>query len=90
MLPVEWTTRARGDLARIVKYITVRNPSAATAFLIAVQERVRRLPENAELYREGRRVGTRELVISPNYLIVYRITRSAIKVIAVAHTRKQL
>ena len=33
--------------------------------------------------------GTREIVVHPNYVVVYRVTASAIEVINVLHSRQQ-
>jgi toxin ParE1/3/4 len=88
MLPVKWSTRARGNLAKIVDYIAVRNPSAAVSFLQTVQERVERLRLHPGMYQQGRTAGTREMVIHPNYIVVYRASRSEITIVAVVHTRK--
>jgi len=42
-----------------------------------------------ELYRPGLVAGTREIVVHPNYVVIYRVTISAIEIINVLHSRQQ-
>jgi len=46
------------------------------------------LPENTHLYRFGRMPGTREIVVRPNYLVIYRVT-DQIDILAVLHARQK-
>lgn len=39
------------------------------------------------LYRTGRIAGTREIVVHPNYIVVYRVT-DHLEVLNVLHSRK--
>jgi plasmid stabilization system protein ParE len=41
------------------------------------------------MYRAGRVEGTREAVVHPNYIIVYRIGTEAVEILDVLHTRRQ-
>ena len=41
------------------------------------------------MYRTGRVSGTREAIVHPNYLIIYRVTEDAVIVAAVMHARQQ-
>ena len=41
------------------------------------------------LYRAGRVKGTRELVVRPNYVLVYRVLPDAVEVLRVLHATQQ-
>jgi plasmid stabilization system protein ParE len=41
------------------------------------------------MYRAGRVPGTRETVVHPNYILVYRVTAEAVEIVNVLHTRQQ-
>ena len=89
MLSVRWASEAAGDLADIISYIEERNPVAAAELLNDILQTVERLPEMPFLFRPGRVPGTREVVIRPNYLVVYKVGASAIEVLRVLHARRQ-
>ena len=89
MLGVRWASEAAGDLADIISYIEERNPLAAGQLLDDILQTVERLPDMPFLFRPGRVPGTREVVIRPNYLVVYKVGESVIDVLRVLHARRQ-
>ena len=89
MLPVLWRNKARQSLTQINDYIADRNPTAAQRLKDAIEQAVSNLPQHPYLYRPGLVAGTREIVAHPNYVVVYRVTASAIEVINVLHSRQQ-
>lgn len=40
------------------------------------------------MYRSGRVAGTREALVHPNYIMVYRVTAEAVRVLRIIHTRQ--
>ncbi|NCN23821.1 MAG: type II toxin-antitoxin system RelE/ParE family toxin, partial [Gallionella sp.] len=86
MLPVLWRTKARSGLALITGYIAERNPIAAQRLKDAIEQSVSNLPQHPYLYRSGLVAGTREIVVHPNYVVVYRVTIFAIEIINVLHS----
>jgi plasmid stabilization system protein ParE len=48
-----------------------------------------RLPSHPFMYRPGRVAGTREAVVHPNYILVYRVGEELIEILAVLHARQQ-
>ena len=40
-------------------------------------------------YRVGRVAGTRELVVRPNYIVVYRVAGEQVEILRVRHARKR-
>lgn len=89
MLGARWTSEAAGDLAGIISYIEERNPVAAGQLLDDIVQTVERLPDMPFLFRPGRVPGTREVVIRPNYLVVYKAGESVIEVLRVLHPQRQ-
>ncbi len=90
MLPIEWTDEAQFDLAEIQFYIEQFNPTAALDLRQTIEQGVQTvLPLIPYGFRSGRVRGTREYVVHPNYVIVYRVDKSAIKVLRVLHARRE-
>lgn len=86
---VEWRPRARENLRSLLGYIADRNQNAAFLLAEDIERATSALPEHPYLYRPGRVAGTRELLVHPNYLIVYRVTLSSIEIINVLHARQK-
>ena len=89
MLPVEWSDEAQFDLADIQGYIEQSSPQAAHTLRRSIETGVERLPHMPYVFRPGRVAGTREYVVHPNYIVVYRVTSSAVVVDRVLHTRQE-
>jgi toxin ParE1/3/4 len=47
-----------------------------------------RNPDHPYIHRPGRIAGTREAIVHPNYILVYRVEIHAIEVLAVLHARQ--
>lgn len=88
MLPLVWRAEARRDLLDIIGYISERNVAAADRMLALFQDTAERLPAHPYMYRPGRVPGTREAVMHPNYIMVYRVT-DRIEVLSILHARQQ-
>lgn len=88
MLPILWRAEAQADLAAILDYIAERNPQAAFDLYGDIDLAVSQLPSHPYLYRHGRVPGTRELIVRPNYLVVYRIGTTAIEIVSILHARQ--
>jgi toxin ParE1/3/4 len=87
-LPLVWTDDATGDLLNILDSIGARNFAAAERLNAAIVHAAENLPDHPYLYRSGRLAGTREAVVHPNYLLVYRVTET-IEILAVLHARQR-
>jgi len=84
--PVIWTAPAKAQLAGLHTYISQDNPGAADGQLELIADAARNLANFPEIGREGRRQGTRELVIGGTpYIVVYRIRLASVRVLAVMH-----
>jgi plasmid stabilization system protein ParE len=73
VLAVRWADEAVVDLAEIIGYIEVRDPLAAQRLLDDILQTIEQLPLMPSLFRSGRVEGTREIVVRPNYLVVYKV-----------------
>jgi toxin ParE1/3/4 len=84
VLELEWGEAARADLLGIIDYIADDNANAATELLMEIEQKVERLRERPKLYRRGRVPGTRELVVRPNYIVVYAEDERAVVILPCA------
>ncbi len=89
MPDLEWLATATADLVGIVDYIADDNPNAVQALKDEIEQKVARLPKNPQLYRSGRVEGTREMVVRPNYVVVYADTPEMVSVLRVLHAAQQ-
>lgn len=87
-LPVVWTDEATADFLDILDYIGERNIAAALRIEALVQETADRIPDHPYVHRPGRVPGTREAIVHPNYILVYRVG-GEIEIAAVLHARQQ-
>ncbi len=89
MLKLVWRARALSDLETILSFIADRNLAAADGLLAAIETCTERLPEHPFLYRAGRVDGTREAVVHPNYIVIYRVGADVVEVVNIVHARQQ-
>ncbi len=85
---VEWRPLARAQLSETLEYISDRNLVAASELYKNIEAAISALPQHPYLYRFGRVPGTREIVVHPNYLVVYRVT-NRIEIVTVLHARQE-
>lgn len=88
-LALHWNSLARGDRAAIMDYIGQDNPVAALELDELIEQKAEALPANPKQYRSGRVRGTREAVVTENYLIVYCVTDKRVEILRVLHARQQ-
>lgn len=89
-MKVVWTRRALGHLKALHDYIA--HDSAQNAALVAerILEAVQLLESQPEIGRPGRRVGTRELVIPRTpFIVIYRVRKGALRLLAVLHGKQE-
>jgi toxin ParE1/3/4 len=86
---VEWRPDASASLREILGYIAERNLSAAFNLGEEIERATSALPQHPYLYRLGKVAGTREMVVHPNYVVIYRVIISAIEIINILHSRQQ-
>lgn len=85
---VEWRLQALKSLEQIASYLAERNPYAAERIQADIEATAEALPQHPYIHRPGRVPGTREAVVHPNYILVYRVTY-CIDVVDVLHARQE-
>jgi addiction module RelE/StbE family toxin len=88
---VKWLRTALANLDTIGDYIAKDDPLAARQTVQSIVAAIYALAGNPHLdtSRAGRVAGTRELVVTPNYLVPYRIKNDAFEVLRVMHARQR-
>jgi toxin ParE1/3/4 len=89
VLKLVWRARALSDLETILSFIADLNLAAAERLLEAIETCTERLPEHPFLYRIGRVEGTREAVVHPNYIVIYRVGADVVEIVNIVHARQQ-
>ncbi|RYD27164.1 MAG: type II toxin-antitoxin system RelE/ParE family toxin [Lysobacteraceae bacterium] len=83
-----WRPEALEDATTILDYIADRNLSPASRLSTLIEACAYRLADRPFMYRPGRAYGTREAVVHPNYLLIYRIVSDMIEVINAVLARR--
>jgi toxin ParE1/3/4 len=89
MLPIRWNAKALDELTAIGGHIAQFNPMAAEGLQEAIEASALPLSEHPYLYRVGRVPGTRELVVHPNYIVVYRVLSEHVEIVGVLHAARE-
>lgn len=84
-----WTRRAQRNRQSIREYIARENPAAALDLDDRLAKKARQLVDHPELGRLGRVVGTRELIAHRNYILVYDVVGSKVRVVRVLHAARR-
>ena len=89
MYRLEWKKQANNDLIKIVVHIAEDNEVAADNLADLILGKAEQLRENPELYRAGRKRGTREMVVHPHYIVIYRVQKETVEILRVKHTAQR-
>jgi len=76
-------------LLAIIDYISDDNPDAAQVLKDEIEHKTSLLPERPQMYRAGRVDGTREMVVRPNYIVVYAESPEMVTILRVLHAAQQ-
>lgn len=88
-LTVDRAEPYRLDLQGVHDYIEQDNPDAAMALLLHIEDQVDSLADPNFPRRQGRKPGTLELVVHPNYLVVLQQTDTTVTVLNLLHVARQ-
>lgn len=85
-MQLRWTEDAADDLQHIADYLFTHAPSRAPELVRAVYDAPSDLLIFPNRGRQGKKEGTRELVLSPlPYIVVYKILGDVIFVVRILH-----
>jgi addiction module RelE/StbE family toxin len=80
---------ALADREAIMVYIAQDNPTAAIDLDLEFEAKAENARRRPKLYKAGRVKGTREIVVRPNYVMVYRVTGDLVEMLRVLHAAQQ-
>jgi len=89
VLALEWRLAARADILAIIDYISDDNSDAAQRLKDEIEAKVMRVRARPQLFRPGRVPGTREMVVRPNYIVIYTFDADKVYVLRVLHAAQQ-
>jgi len=81
---VIWSARALSDMADIFAYVAAQSDEAASRIADRIMSAVGNLARFPQIGRPSRLAGRRELVVD-QYVILYRLRRDDIQIIAIEH-----
>jgi toxin ParE1/3/4 len=84
-----WRPEARRQYLDSLDYISIRNTAAAERLELSILDHLNLLPQHPFIGRRGRVKGTRELVVHPNYLVVYSVSKTEVWILRFFHARQQ-
>ncbi len=80
---------ALADRDAIMVHIGADNPAAAIELDLEFEAKAETARARPTLYKPGRVKGTREIVVRPNYVMVYRVIAGDVEVLRVLHAAPQ-
>jgi toxin ParE1/3/4 len=89
MLDLIWRPEAERQFLGMLEYIAARNAAASLRIKRLVDDRIALALAVPGIGRPGRVAGTRELVVHPNYIVIYTHDGTTLRVIRVLHSRQR-
>jgi len=89
VLNLIWLEPAVLQLEAALEYIAERNQAAAYHLEAEIHACAERLTKHPHMYRPGRVEGTREAVVHPNYILIYRVVAEAVEIVSLVHARQR-
>lgn len=77
------------DRDAIMEYIARDNPTAAIDLDLEFEAKAENARQRPKLYKPSRMKGTREIVVRPNYVMVYLVTLDRVEILRVLHVAQQ-
>ena len=82
---IRWLPPAENSLLGILDFTAEDKPEVAVIFTGQVRSAVASLATLPHRARAGRVATTRELVVHPNYIVVYRVTAETVDILRIRH-----
>ena len=89
MRNLRWEAEASRQFLDALAYIAAHSPAAAEVLAAEVGDKLSLALRFPEIGRKGRVARTRELVVHPNYIVIYAVRQRTIDVIRFLHTRQR-
>jgi toxin ParE1/3/4 len=83
-----WRRSARQRYLEVLDYVAQRNFLAAIRLEQDIERKLGTLKAFSEIGRPGRVPNTRELVVHPNYLVVYKVGPKSVTILRLLHARQ--
>jgi toxin ParE1/3/4 len=84
-----WRESAIEQFEQITDHISAHNLEAAAGLQLTIASFAEHLPQHPFMFWRGRVAGTREAILHPNYVLIYRVTADTVEIAGVVHTRQQ-
>jgi toxin ParE1/3/4 len=88
-MTVRWLAEALINLADILDAVSEESRQGASMLATEIESKTARLETHPKLYKAGRVRGTRECVVTENYLLIYRLQGDDVQILRVLHARQQ-
>jgi toxin ParE1/3/4 len=88
MRKLRWEAEADRQFQDALAYIAAFNASAAERLRAEILRKVEMLRRFPEMGRKGRVAKSRELVVHPNYIVVYAVRAETIDIVRFLHARQ--
>lgn len=86
---IYWNELAIKDLISIGTHIASGSPANAAKLIHLIEGKVKPLADYPFRGHEGRKSGTRELLVHKHYVVVYRVLKEKVEILRVKHTAQQ-
>ena len=83
-----WSDPAKDDLRQILDHISIDNPTAAVKLKKRIDHVVGLAQSLPFAFRQGRLKGTREVLATPTYLVIYRVHADLVEIAGIVHTSR--
>jgi addiction module RelE/StbE family toxin len=88
MRSLRWEADALRQFQDTIAYIAAHDLPAAESLAQDIAGRLELVLQFPDMGRKGRIAGSRELVVHPNYIVIYAVRETSVDVIRFLHSRQ--